>query len=181
MLSVAFVLVITPFFLQAQVRWQNVDSLFAPLPPTVHVFYTNDSIDGKPNIAYYISAELKDKTLDFTAQTGKGKRFTPTQYFETEGKPLVVVNCTFFEFVRNTNLNLVIQNGKLVAYNNPAIIGRGKDTFTYRHVFASAIGINEQRNADVAWVYTDYSKAILNYPESNTLIFQFHTHVNERV
>ena len=57
---IAFVLVITPFFLQAQVRWQNVDSLFAPLPPTVHVFYTNDSIDGKPNIAYYISAELKD-------------------------------------------------------------------------------------------------------------------------
>ncbi len=155
---IAFVLVISPIFIQAQVRWLNVDSLFAPLPPTVHVFYTNDSIDGKPNIAYYVSAELKDKTLDFTAQTGKGKRFTPTQYFETEGKPLVVVNSTFFEFVHNSSLNLVMQNGKLVTYNNPAIIGRGKDTFTYRHVFASAIGISKHRRADVAWLYTDSSK-----------------------
>ena len=154
---IAFVLAISPIFLQAQVRWQNVDSLFAPLPPTVHVFYTNDSIDGKPNIAYYVSAELKDKKLDFTSQIGQGKRFTPTQYFETEGKPLLVVNCTFFEFVHNSNLNLVMQNGKLVAYNNPSISGRGKDTFTYRHVFASAIGINKRRQADVAWLYTDYS------------------------
>lgn len=157
---IAFVLAFHPIFIQAQVRWHNFDSLFVPLPASVHVFYTNDSIDGKPNIAYYVSAELKDKTLDFTAQIGHGKRFTPSQYFETEGKPLVVVNCTFFEFVHNSNLNLVMNDGKLLAYNNAASAGRGKDTFTYSHVFASAIGITKKRKADVAWLYTDTSKPI---------------------
>ncbi|MDI9363925.1 MAG: phosphodiester glycosidase family protein [Flavobacterium sp.] len=155
---IAFALIIIASNSQAQVRWQNVDSLYGPLPPSVHVYCTHDSIDGKPNIAYYVSAELKDKTLDFTAQIGYGKRFTPSQYFETEGKPLLVVNCTFFEFVHNSNLNLVINNGQLLAYNNAAIAGRGKDTFTYRHAFASAIGITKKRKADVAWLYTDSSK-----------------------
>ena len=146
-----------PLLLTAQVRWKNVDSLYTPLPPTVHVFYTNDSIDGKPNIAYYLSAQLKDKNIDFATQIGKGKRFTPTQYFEAEDKPLVVVNCTFFEFVHNSNLNLVINDGKLLAYNNGSNVGRGKDTFTYRHTLNSAIGITKKRRADVAWLLTDSS------------------------
>ena len=146
-----------PLLLTAQVHWKNVDSLYGPLPPTVHVFYTNDSIDGKPNIAYYLSAQLKDKSIGFTTQIGKGKRFTPTQYFEAEDKPLVVVNCTFFEFVHNSNLNLVINDGKILAYNNGSIVGRGKDTFTYRHTLNSAIGITKKRKADVAWLLTDSS------------------------
>ena len=146
-----------PLGLTAQTHWQNVDSLYSPLPPSVHVFYTNDSINGKPNIAYYVSAELKDKHLDFAAQVGNGKRFTPSQYFEKEGQPLVVVNCTFFEFVHNSNLNLVMNDGKLLAYNIESIAGRGKDTFTYRHTLNSAIGISKKRNADVAWLYTDSS------------------------
>ena len=81
----AFLLIaLLPLALSAQIHWQNVDSLYSPLPPSVHVFYTNDSINGKPNIAYYVSAELKDKHLDFAAQIGHGKRFTPSQYFETD-------------------------------------------------------------------------------------------------
>jgi exopolysaccharide biosynthesis protein len=140
-----------------QLKWQNVDSLFQPLPTSVHVYFTNDSLDGKPNRAYYVSAALEDKQLNFTVDTGYEKRYTPTQFFERNQQALVVVNCTFFEFVHNRNLNLVVQNKKIVAYNNPANFGRGKDTFTYTHAFASAIGINHQRKADVAWTYTDSS------------------------
>jgi len=157
---IALALIIIATNSTAQVRWHNVDSLYAPLPPSVHVYYTNDSIDGKPNIAYYVSAELTDKTLDFAAQVGHGKRYTPSQYYLSEGKPLLVVNCTFFEFVHNSNLNLVMNDGQLLAYNNAAIAGKGKDTFTYRHAFASAIGISKKRKADVAWLYTDSSKPI---------------------
>ncbi len=150
--------VLLPLALLAQVRWINVDSLYQPLPPSVHVYYTSDSLDGKPNIAYYVSAELKDKNIDFTAQTGSGKRYTPSQYFESEGKPLVIVNCTFFEFVHNKNLNTVIKDGKLLGYNIHTIAGRGKDTFTYRHPIGSAIGITKKRVADVAWLVTDSTK-----------------------
>jgi hypothetical protein len=69
----------------AQWRWQNVDSLYQPLPASMHVYRSNDSTDGKPNIAYYVSVDLKDKSLDITSQVGNGKRLTPSQYFEQEG------------------------------------------------------------------------------------------------
>jgi len=141
----------------AQLKWQNVDSQFQPLPASVHVYRTTDSLGGKPNIAYYVEADLKDKKLDFTADTSYKRRLTPLKYYERNDKPLVVVNTTFFSFATNQNLNVVIKNGKLVGYNIHTINGRGKDTFTYRHPFGSAIGISKKREADVAWLFTDSS------------------------
>jgi hypothetical protein len=147
------------FSAHAQLQWKNVDSLYQPLPKGIHVYKTTDLVDGKPNIAYYVSAELKDKSLDFTTQVGNGKRLTPTQYFEQEQHPLIVMNCTFFEFVHNSNQNVVIKDGKLEAYQLHTINGRGKDTFTYRHPFGSAIGISKKGKADVAWLYTDSAES----------------------
>jgi len=143
--------------LQAQIKWVNVDSLFQPLPSSVHVYKTNDLLNGKPNIAYYVSVDLKDKKLDLSTAIGNGKRYTPSAYFEQNNQPLLVMNTTFFEFVHNSNLNVVINKGKLLAYQQHAIAGRGKDTLTYRHPFGSAIGINKKREADIAWLYTDTS------------------------
>jgi hypothetical protein len=58
----------------AQVKWVNVDSAFGPLPSTVQVFKTTDSLDGKPFVAYYVKAKLKDRKLDFTTDTTLGRR-----------------------------------------------------------------------------------------------------------
>ncbi len=139
----------------AQVKWVNVDADFGPLPSTVQVFKTTDSLDGKPFIAFYVKAKLKDKKLDFTTDTTLGRRLTPLQFYEKNDKPLVVVNGTFFSFATNQNLNVVIKNGKIVGYNIHTIPMRGKDTFQYRHPFGSAMGISRRRTADVAWLYTD--------------------------
>lgn len=141
--------------LQAQIKWIKVDSLFQPLPSSVHVYKTIDLLDGKPNIAYYVSVDLKDKKLGLSTLVGNGKRYTPTEYFEQHNQPLLVMNTTFFEFVHNSNLNVVIDKGKLLAYQQHSIAGRGRDTLTYRHPFGSAIGINKKRKADIAWLYTD--------------------------
>jgi len=141
-----------------QLKWINVDSLYQPLPASVHVFRSADPLDGKPNIAYYVIADLKDKKLLFDADTTVNRRLSPTQFYEKNKKPLVVVNTTFFSFQTNQNLSVVIKEGKLVGYNIHSIAGRGKDTLTYRHPFGSAIGISKKGNADVAWLYTDSSK-----------------------
>lgn len=151
------VTLIAPFCF-SQLRWINVDSLFQPLPPSVHVYNTTDLLDGKPNIAYYVEADIKDKKIDFTVDTTYKRRLKPSEFYEKNDKPLVVVNTTFFSFATNQNLNVVIKNGKLVGYNIHTINGRGKDTFTYRHPLGSAIGISKKRFADVAWLYTDSSK-----------------------
>jgi exopolysaccharide biosynthesis protein len=154
----AVLFIITAPFCLAQVKWQNVDSLYGSLPSSVHVFKTTDTIDGKPNIAYYVIADLKDRQLNFTTDTTYKRRFTPQQFYEKNQQPLLVVNGTFFDFLSNRNLNAVIKDGKLVSYNVHSIALKGKDTLMYMHTFRSAIGITKKRRADVAWLYTDSSQ-----------------------
>ncbi len=64
-----------------------MDSLFGPLPASVHVYRTTSLIDGKPNIAYYLEADLKDKKLDFTVDTTYRRRLTPAGFFEKNKQP----------------------------------------------------------------------------------------------
>jgi hypothetical protein len=148
-------MVLLPIATMAQLKWTNVDNQYQPLPASVHVYYTSDSIDGKPNHAYYVTAALKDKNLDFESLSTNGKRSTPSQFYASEGNPLLVMNCTFFEFKYNTNVSLVVQEGKQVAYSVSSIARKGKDTFTYVHPITGAIGITKRRKADVAWVLSD--------------------------
>jgi len=147
--------------LNAQLKWINVDSLYQPLPSSIHVYFTNEPIDTAPFRAYYLIADLKDKKIDFTADTTLGRRFTPTQFYQKNDQPLVVVNCTFFSFATNQNLNVVIKDGKMVGYNIHTIAGHGKDTLTYRHPTGSAIGISKRRKADIAWLFADTT---MKYP-----------------
>ncbi|HRP54410.1 hypothetical protein [Agriterribacter sp.] len=84
------------FELDAQIKWVRVDSLFGDLPASVHVYRTTDPLDGKPNIAYYIEADLKDRRLNFTSDTTNKRRLTPQQFYTRNNNPVVVVNCTFF-------------------------------------------------------------------------------------
>ncbi len=142
----------------SQVKWQNMDSLFQPLPASVHVYKSTSPLDGKPNIVWYVIADLIDKGLEFTVDTTFRRRLTPSSFYEKNNRPVLVVNSTFFSFTTNQNLNVVINKKKLLAYNIHTIPGRGRDTLTYRHPFGSAIGISKKREVDVAWVYTDTLK-----------------------
>lgn len=144
----------------AQVQWTNVDADFGPLPASMHVYKTTDAIDGKLNIAYYVSFDLKDKTHALSTAVGNGKRYTPQKYYDSIlSKPLLVMNATFFEFAHNSNLNLVVDNGVIKSYHLHSLPGKGKDTLTYRHVYGAALGISKSNKPDVAWVYTDTADA----------------------
>ena len=71
-----FLLVITPVISFAQLKWQNVDSLYQPLPSSVHVYFTDTPIDTAPFRAYYLIADLKDKKFDFSVDTAHDRRLT---------------------------------------------------------------------------------------------------------
>ncbi|HLY70803.1 MAG TPA: phosphodiester glycosidase family protein, partial [Puia sp.] len=142
----------------SQIHWQKVDSMYQPLSNSIHIFRSKDSVNGKPFIAYYLSAKLKDKRLLFTAQTGNGHRYTPSQYYRQEQFPIVVVNCAFFSIVTNQNLSVIIKNGKLVSRNITSLKGLGKDSALFYYVTRSAIGIDKNRNADISWTFTTSSK-----------------------
>jgi exopolysaccharide biosynthesis protein len=153
---VLFVVLI--FSANAQTGWVNIDAQYQPLPSSFHVYKSSDPVDGKPNIMYYAIADLKDKNLKFTTDTTYKRRLTPDQFYQKNDKPLLVVNCSFFSFATNQNLNVVMKDGKLLAYNQQTIAGRKKDTLTYFHSFFGALGISKKRNADIAWVYSDSSE-----------------------
>ncbi|MBN8667834.1 MAG: phosphodiester glycosidase family protein [Chitinophagales bacterium] len=139
----------------AQLQWQNVTDQYNPLPNSVQVYKTESLVDGKPNIAYYLIADLKDKQLQFKTDTTYKRRLTPGEFYQKNEKALAVINTTFFSFQTHQNLNLIIKDKKLVAYNIHSLPGRGKDTLTWRHPLGSAIGIFKNRTADIAWTWTD--------------------------
>ena len=151
-----FTVFLIPTLSFAQIKWHNVDSLYQPLPKSVHVFYTDQSIDTGTLRAFYVIADLKDKKLHFTTDTTYKRRLTPSQFFQKNNEPLVVVNGTFFSFETNKNLNIVVKHGKTIAYNRFAYPGKGKDSVNKYYAFRGAIGINKKRNADVAWTYSGY-------------------------
>lgn len=151
-----FIFSILSFYsVSAQVQWQNVDSLFQPLPSSVHVYKTTSLLDGKPNIAYYVEADLKDKKLDFTVDTTTRRRITPTKFYERNNNPLLVVNTTFFSYETNKSLNVVIKDKKAVAFNEIKFRKSRADTTVKIPVYGSAIGISKRNRADIAWIKTD--------------------------
>jgi exopolysaccharide biosynthesis protein len=166
----------------SQIKWKNVDSLYQPLPASIHIYTTNSKIDTGNFRAFYLVADLKDKKLNFTADTTRDRRITLHQFYIRNNKPLAVVNCTFFSFVTNKNLNVVIKNGKRLSNNIHTINGTGKDTFTYRHPFGSAIGISKKGDADIAWIHTyyesrnsfAYQQAVVAQNDSFISIYKYH-------
>jgi hypothetical protein len=145
-----------PVISLAQIKWINVDSMYQPLPRSVHVFYTDQPIDTGAFRAFYVIADLSNKKLDFTTDTTYKRRLTPDQFYYKNQQPLVVVNGTFFSFETNQNLNIVVKDGKTIAYNRFAYKGKAKDSVNKYYAFRSAIGITKKRKADVAWTYSGH-------------------------
>jgi hypothetical protein len=142
----------------SQLRWRKVDSSYTPLPRSVHVYRSPDSVDGLPFIAYYVSARLRDKHLIFTTATVKDNRFTPAQYYQIEQQPLLVVNGTFFSMTNGEDWSLVVHNGRLVSRNLSSLRGRGADSALFYYPTRAAIGIDRGRRADIAWTFTDTTR-----------------------
>lgn len=155
---IAVILLLPACYSLAQLHWTRVDSAYGPLPSSLHVYRSADSLDGFPSIAYYVSARLKDRRLQFTTATGQGKRFTPDQYYQIEQLPWLVVNGGYFSFPTNQLLNLVVKDGKMLAYNVTSLRGTGVDSQLYYYPTRGAIGIDRKRRADVAWTFTDSTR-----------------------
>lgn len=145
----------------AQTNWQNIDAQYAPLPTSFHVFKSTDSVNGKPNVMYYAVARLDDPTLVFSADTSMNRRLTPSQYFEKNGEPLLIMNAGFFSFATNRNLNAVVMDGKVVAFNEQGLKAHGADSGLFVHPFYGTFGILQNGHADVAWTYADSASPVL--------------------
>jgi exopolysaccharide biosynthesis protein len=138
-----------------QTNWKDVSSQFGNLPSSIKVLKSDELLDGFPSIMYVATIKAKDHAKQFFVDTTYRRRLTPSQYFSRNKQPLVVVNCSFFEFVQNRNVNLIVQNSKMVGFDTPAVSRKGRDTMTYVHTLGSAFGIFKDGKMDIAFNYND--------------------------
>jgi exopolysaccharide biosynthesis protein len=94
------------------------------------------------------------------------RRLTPSAFYERLVKPTIVMNASFFEFKNNTNLNVLVHRGNLLALNKQDIEGKGKDTLTYTHVLNSAMGMQKNGKMDIAYTYTDSNSKQVLYQQN---------------
>jgi hypothetical protein len=141
--------------LQTNAQWKNVSAAFDVSHPSLNVFEWEGSYHDSAFRAFYVQVNTKDTSLHLDTDTTLYRRLTPMQFYNRLQSPLVVVNASFFEFRNNTNLNIIVRDGKTVAYNVHSLAGKGKDTLTYAHVLASALGMVRPNQLDIAYTYTD--------------------------
>lgn len=151
-----YLFLLLPLTSSAQVRWTKARTLNERLPFSIQVYLTQDSVHGRPFRACYVEIDPYDQKIDFTARVGEG---TPSTLFaaETGLPPYIVVNGPQYDSATRKNLQLVINDQRLICLNQSAIF----DDSVYRYVTPSALGINGARHVDVGWVFTDSSK---DYP-----------------
>jgi len=130
--------------------------MFGALPTSLHIYTSTDTIEGKPNIAFYAEVDINDPQIHATVDTTTKRRLTPLEFYAKNAQPLLVVNCSFFEFRESRNLNIVMKDSKLLSYNTPSVFN--KSDSLYQYITRSAIGISSDRKMDVAWLYTDSSR-----------------------
>jgi len=138
-----------------QTNWKDVSYHFGQLPSSIKVLKSDELLDGCPSIMYVATIKAKDHAKQFFVDTTYRRRLTPSQYFSRNDQPLVVVNCSFFEFLQNRNVNLIVQNSKMVGFDTPAVSRKGRDTMTYVHTLGSAFGIFKNGKMDIAFNYND--------------------------
>jgi hypothetical protein len=156
--SLIFVILISISFvphISAQVKWKNVTTEYGSLPASINIFSSTELLDDAASIMFVAEIKSKDKILNFYVDTASRRRLTPQEYFNRSNNPYVVVNCSFFEFVQNRNVNLIVQDSKIVGFDTPTVSRKGKDTLTYMHTLGSAFGIYKNRKMDIAFNFND--------------------------
>ncbi len=141
----------------AQISWKEVSTDFGVNPSSCTVYESVGKLADSAFRAFYVKINKDAIGLYMDADTTLYRRLTPTQYFEKLDHPTIVVNASFFEFKRNTNVNVIVQNGKLVGHNIQGIPAKGKDTLTFYHALNSAIGRKPNGGFEIMYTYTDSS------------------------
>lgn len=139
----------------AQLNWKKVDSAFGNLPTDFQVFYSNDSLNSKPFIGYYASIPIGHKSLQFMVDTTNNRRLTPSQFYDKNNQPLLVVNTTFFSFQTNKNVSPVVIKNKVVAHGNFATKAKGRDSLNYIHIPSGVVQFTNEMQPNIGWVITD--------------------------
>ena len=166
MISVCYAFLSVPAMAQ-KLEWKNVSTNFDIKTNAIQVFAsTSMTLNDSAFKAYYILINTNDPSLQMGVDTTLYRRLTPSAFYDRLGQPAVVMNASFFEFKNNTNLNVLVHRGNLLALNKQVIEGKGKDTLNYTHVLSSAFGMQKNGKMDIAYTYTDSNSKQVLYQQN---------------
>ncbi len=155
LLLIGLLTMVTPVTAQ-KVAWKNVSSDFNLHTNSIQAFTSiSSTLNDSAFKAYYVLVNTKDPAIKIGVDTTLYRRMTPSGFYERLTGPSIVMNASFFEFKNNTNLNLLVEGGQILAFNKQDIEGKGKDSLTYTHVLSSAIGMDKKGKMDIAYTLTD--------------------------
>jgi exopolysaccharide biosynthesis protein len=150
-----------------ELQWKNVSNEFDLKTNAIQVFAsTSNTLNDSAFKAYYVRINTKDPNLQMGVDTTLYRRLTPSAFHERLAQPMVVMNASFFEFKNNTNLNVLVHRGNLLALNKQDIEGKGKDTLNFTHVLSSAFGMQKNGKMDIAYTYTDSNSNFVLYQQT---------------
>jgi exopolysaccharide biosynthesis protein len=150
-----------------ELQWKNVSNDFDLKTNAIQVFAsTSNTLNDSAFKAYYVRINTKDPNLQMGVDTTLYRRLTPSAFHERLAQPMVVMNASFFEFKNNTNLNVLVHRGNLLALNKQDIEGKGKDTLNFTHVLSSAFGMQKNGKMDIAYTYTDSNSNFVLYQQT---------------
>ena len=150
-----------------ELQWKNVSNDFDLKTNAIQVFTsTSNTLNDSAFKAYYVRINTKDPNLQMGVDTTLYRRLTPSAFYERLAQPKVVMNASFFEFKNNTNLNVLVHRGNILALNKQDIEGKGKDTLSYTHVLSSAFGMQKNGKMDIAYTYTDSNSNFVLYQQT---------------
>ena len=164
--SICYSFLLVPAMAQ-ELQWKNVSNDFDLKTNAIQVFAsTSNTLNDSAFKAYYVRINTKDPNLQMGVDTTLYRRLTPSAFYERLVQPMVVMNASFFEFKNNTNLNVLVHRGNLLALNKQDIEGKGKDTLNYTHVLSSAFGMQKNGKMDIAYTYTDSNSNFVLYQQN---------------
>ena len=150
-----------------ELQWKNVSNDFDLKTNVIQVFAsTSNTLNDSAFKAYYVRINTKDPNLQMGVDTTLYRRLTLSAFYERLAQPMVVMNASFFEFKNNTNLNVLVHRGNILALNKQDIEGKGKDTLSYTHVLSSAFGMQKNGKMDIAYTYTDSNSNFVLYQQN---------------
>ena len=131
-------------------NWEKKDQ-YGNLPEYISVYKYKKDISGKLVQAYIVVADVSEGKARFKILGEKKGYHTPTQFYEANSYPKVVLNGGFFW--SGTSLGLMIKNGETVSKIETVTTRKYNGADTYYYPTTGAFGMESNGTFTAQWVY----------------------------
>ncbi len=157
--------------------WENVDSVFGDFPAYLNIYKSPTKIDNDSVIAYIAVADMTRAKFGVTGEIhwsdaakgyGNDKVYTPTEFYNNNGSPLVVINGGLF-FYDNSAVSTGFYFSQSAAYKDGKMLSPNQNYYSsdWQNFWYPTIGFFYQKkdgSFETTWTYyandgVDYSYA----------------------